>query len=328
VWDASGSGANRDHGRELAVLDGYFRALGSVTVQLVQVRDVALPAERFEVSGGDWRALRSVLEKMVYDGATNLGAIAIPASCRLALLFSDGLGNYGPDPMRATQVPMYALTASTAADPVALRHRAEQSGGALIDLQRTATADAVRELRTQRSRAIAARADGATDLVQASVYPEDGRVVVAGRMLAPVATIELEIVAPDGARTLRRIEVSGSAARTAGASGPSGSLAAQRWAALKLAALQADAERNRGEIRRLGMRFRGAGGAPAFLHTLNATAAAVPRLMLALLETHQEADGSVALPRCLQPFMGGAEALRPLKAGAPPPAAFGVAAEE
>jgi len=61
VWDASGSGANRDHGRELAVLDGYFRALGSVTVQLVQVRDVALPAERFEVSGGDWRALRSVL---------------------------------------------------------------------------------------------------------------------------------------------------------------------------------------------------------------------------------------------------------------------------
>jgi tetratricopeptide (TPR) repeat protein len=255
VWDASGSGANRDHGRELAVLDGYFRALGSVTVQLVQVRDVALPAERFEVSGGDWRALRSVLEKMVYDGATNLGAIAIPASCRLALLFSDGLGNYGPDPMRATQVPMYALTASTAADPVALRHRAEQSGGALIDLQRTATGDAVRELRTQRSRAIAARADGATDLVQASVYPEDGRVVVAGRMLAPVATIELEIVAPDGARTLRRIEVSGSAARTAGASGPSGSLAAQRWAALRLAALQADAERNRGEIRRLGMRF-------------------------------------------------------------------------
>ncbi|MFN9130956.1 MAG: VIT domain-containing protein [bacterium] len=255
VWDASGSGANRDHGRELAVLDGYFRALGSVTVQLIQVRDVALPAERFEVSGGDWRALRSALEKMVYDGATNLGAIAIPASARLALLFSDGLGNYGPDPMPAAQVPMYVLTASTAADPVALRHRAEQSGGALIDLQRTATADAVRELRTQRSRAIAARADGATDLVQASVYPEDGRIVVAGRMLAPAATIELEIVAPDGARTTRRIEVSGSAARPAGAGGPSGSLAAQRWAALRLAALQADAERNRSEIRRLGMRF-------------------------------------------------------------------------
>ena len=268
VWDASGSGANRDHGRELAVLDGYFRALGSVVVHLVQVRDIALPAERFEVRGGDWRALRSALEKMVYDGATNLGAIVIPESARLALLFSDGLGNYGADPLPAARVPMYALTASTATNPVALRHAAESSGAALIDLQRTAPADAVRELRTQRSRAIAARADGATDLVQASVYPEDGRIVVAGRMLAPAATIELEVFAPDGSRTVRRIEVSGGGARAAGgwnttaittatatATAGSSSLAAQRWAALRLAALQADAERNRGEIRRLGMRF-------------------------------------------------------------------------
>jgi seryl-tRNA synthetase len=42
-----------------------------------------------------------------------------------------------------------------------------------------------------------------------------------------------------------------------------------------------------------------------FAHTLNGTACAVPRTMLALLETHQRRDGSVELPPALRPFMGG-----------------------
>jgi hypothetical protein len=51
-----------------------------------------------------------------------------------------------------------------------------------------------------------------------------------------------------------------------------------------------------------------------FVHTLNATACAVPRVMLALLETHQQADGTVRIPAPLQPYMGGMQVLRP-----PPP---------
>lgn len=48
-----------------------------------------------------------------------------------------------------------------------------------------------------------------------------------------------------------------------------------------------------------------------FVHTLNATACAVPRVMLAILETHQQADGSVRIPEPLRPYMGGREFLRP-----------------
>jgi len=75
------------------------------------------------------------------------------------------------------------------------------------------------------------------------------------------------------------------------------------------------------QARRLGMRYR-ASAAPGdvrFLHTLNATAAAAPRLMLAILETHQTRDGDVELPPCLWPFMGGQ---RVLTAPPPPPRAF------
>lgn len=67
------------------------------------------------------------------------------------------------------------------------------------------------------------------------------------------------------------------------------------------------------QARRLNIRYRrgAAAGDNRFVHTLNATACAIPRVMLALLETHQQADGSVLLPPCLRPYMGGRERLEP-----------------
>ena len=58
VWDASGSGAQRQFDREQALLDAYFRRAGDSEVTLVRVADVAFPPERFSVRRGDWSALR------------------------------------------------------------------------------------------------------------------------------------------------------------------------------------------------------------------------------------------------------------------------------
>ena len=73
------------------------------------------------------------------------------------------------------------------------------------------------------------------------------------------------------------------------------------------------------QARRLGLRYRWPTpqAPPAFFHTLNATAAAVPRLLLAIVETHQNAAGAVEIPQCLAPFMGGVRVLEPARAGAP-----------
>ncbi|KFH66642.1 seryl-tRNA synthetase [Podila verticillata NRRL 6337] len=48
-----------------------------------------------------------------------------------------------------------------------------------------------------------------------------------------------------------------------------------------------------------------------FAHTLNGTAMAIPRIIVALLETYQQKDGSVHLPECLWPFMAGVQVIRP-----------------
>ncbi|KIY99111.1 seryl-tRNA synthetase [Monoraphidium neglectum] len=54
---------------------------------------------------------------------------------------------------------------------------------------------------------------------------------------------------------------------------------------------------------------KGGGGATAFCHTLNATACAVPRMIVAILENNQQEDGSVVVPEVLRPFLGGLEVI-------------------
>ena len=47
--------------------------------------------------------------------------------------------------------------------------------------------------------------------------------------------------------------------------------------------------------------------------TLNGTLVAIPRTIVALLETHQQADGSVRVPKALQPYLQGREVLSPVE---------------
>ena len=64
------------------------------------------------------------------------------------------------------------------------------------------------------------------------------------------------------------------------------------------------------QARRMNARFRREGEKkPEFLHTLNGSGVAVGRAMLAVMENHQEADGSITIPDVLRPYMGGLERL-------------------
>jgi seryl-tRNA synthetase len=59
------------------------------------------------------------------------------------------------------------------------------------------------------------------------------------------------------------------------------------------------------QARRTNIRFRRSPGAkPEYVHTLNGSGLALPRLMIALLETYQQADGTVRIPEVLRPYVG------------------------
>jgi seryl-tRNA synthetase len=66
------------------------------------------------------------------------------------------------------------------------------------------------------------------------------------------------------------------------------------------------------QARRANIRYRPeAGGRPRFLHTLNGSGLGMPRVLIAVLENYQQADGSVVIPEVLRPWMGGIEVIRP-----------------
>ena len=63
------------------------------------------------------------------------------------------------------------------------------------------------------------------------------------------------------------------------------------------------------QARRSNIRYRAEDGALRFCHTLNNTAVASPRILIPLIENHQEEDGSIRIPKALQPYMNGLERL-------------------
>jgi seryl-tRNA synthetase len=66
------------------------------------------------------------------------------------------------------------------------------------------------------------------------------------------------------------------------------------------------------QARRMQARYKSGQGKPELVHTLNGSGLAVGRTGVALLENCQQADGSIAIPKALRPYLGGLEVLKPV----------------
>jgi Ca-activated chloride channel family protein len=129
-----------------------------------------------------------------------------------------------------------------------LRHLAEFANGQYLDLTVLSDGQALAELTTIRPRLASLSGDGVDDLVSASIHPEGGRLVLAGRVTEPKAAVTVDTVDGAGKHSQRRISVPVN-------DDASGEFAAKRWAGLRIASLQRDGNRNRAEILRLGEVF-------------------------------------------------------------------------
>ncbi len=66
------------------------------------------------------------------------------------------------------------------------------------------------------------------------------------------------------------------------------------------------------QARRMQARFKVGQGKPELVHTLNGSGLAVGRALVALIENHQQVDGSISIPKALQPYLGGLDNLKPI----------------
>lgn len=252
IWDASGSGATRDHVREFALLDTYCKRIGgngNGEIRLTRLRDTIEPAERFRIVNGDWRALKRALETTPYDGATHLGAFAAEAGVQEYLLFSDGLDNFGEQPFSGLSVPLYTISAAAQSDPARLRRMADASGGKFLDVHAQGAAEAARGLLYSEARIIGLNGDGVTLLTAASRTADNGRWLVAGQLTAERGTLRVTVSRGGPGAASETIQV------PLRASASPDNLTAAAWAQLRVAELDGEYRLNRAEIRRLGMAF-------------------------------------------------------------------------
>ena len=63
------------------------------------------------------------------------------------------------------------------------------------------------------------------------------------------------------------------------------------------------------QARRMNARYRDSKNV-AFVHTLNGSGVAIGRALIAVMENHQQADGSILIPAALVPYMGGVESIK------------------
>jgi hypothetical protein len=199
VWDASLSRQASNGDRERQILRDLFRRLGSVTVDVTILRNIAEPRQTFSIVNGDDSALEKYLKDTVYDGGTQLGVAPFPTNAPdgtrydFHLFFSDGLGTLGKDLPFPSVVPVYTLNSNPTANHELLRHIAERSGGIYLNLTSISDTQAVQRIGKPAFSLLSVTVEQGrvADIFPNGQEPVQGRVFVTGRLLTNAARLRL-----------------------------------------------------------------------------------------------------------------------------------------
>jgi hypothetical protein len=256
-WDASGSRAG-EHQREIALLGQILAArvqsngpsIRKITVDLVLVRNATTKPVRLRFSKP---AIAAALQGVVYDGGTQLGAVAPPSGAEkpdLYFLFTDGCSTFGKSEPAQLDAPLEVFSTSTDARHAWLQRLAAENGGHYFDLSQETDADVLASLNRPPWAFLSATVNGdeAKDLYPRLPYPSADRLILVGKLAAGDAKVTLRYGVKGGESREQSFQISA-------ANADEGSLLRSLWAQKQLADLMVDAERNKDEILALGEEF-------------------------------------------------------------------------
>lgn len=255
LWDASLSRANANTDRDLTLLRAHLEQLGEIQVDLHVFRHVAQKSRTFAVRDGDTSALGKYLKTVLYDGATSFDQVRFDRFTQQTeggpangyyLLFTDGRNTLGTTLPEKFDAPVFVINGDSKADHHRLKYLAHSSGGVYLNLAQLTDEQALWSLGRQPYALTKVEYDATaiTDVYPSGSQPVDGRVVVAGRLLAKQATITLRY--SDG----QQASITMSRSDTADTG-----LVPQLWAQMKVDELAVFPEKNHEDLLTLGKRY-------------------------------------------------------------------------
>lgn len=250
-WDVSASGAKRDIAKEKELLRSYLNALGNPKVSLVPFHITTAQPQVFEIKNGNSEALMTAIDKLVYDGGTSYGAIDLHTyNFDAALLFSDGLANFGEKEIGMTDIPIITINTSPSADYAQQKYIAQQSKGKWIDLGSTTTEVALRTLLEDQLQVV--KVDYEPGAIEALVLPVPA-VVTNGLSFAGILNVpETEVTVSLGYGTT----VMASQKFTLRQKDTTDYDQVKRiWAAMRISELELQFDKNKDAITSLGKEF-------------------------------------------------------------------------
>lgn len=144
LWDNSNSSHDRNIEKELTILDGYIKKIGSLSIELVPFNIEVGKATTFDVIKGNWDNLKSALNAIVYDGGTSFGCIDFSKfTSNEILLFSDGISNFSNSEPTFSSIPVITVNSSNSADHSFLSYIAQRSGGVYLNLGKLSSNEAI-----------------------------------------------------------------------------------------------------------------------------------------------------------------------------------------
>ncbi|WP_222166021.1 VIT domain-containing protein [Edaphocola aurantiacus] len=248
IWDVSLSGLERNHEKELQVLDLFFKQQPNAIVDLKLLNHRLVNSGTYAIQNGNWSALRKKLQSLVYDGATDFSvlnkAYILDKNNRDVLLFTDGMSTYGP---QAGRIPtsFFTFIAAQKADFVAMQQLS--SGGKLINLNTATVADAVAQINTIYYRFMGIEQANVSEVYPVRNTEVSGHMVITGLLPANMHEVTL-LYGWDGKVTERRKVVLQRSNNTA--------LNIHKlWAQQKIDALNGDYKQNAATITELAQQF-------------------------------------------------------------------------
>lgn len=249
--DVSASMAGRDKDREWALLRRWLRTVKpAAEIRLVQFSHAVHSEQTFR-NEGELEALRAAIDGAAFDGGTSMGAVDLSRyQADACILLTDGISNFGPDEMKSSRYPVFAIASQQTGEHAWLRQITGATGGIYVNLSRMTDNEAYARLTQVVPRILSVSGRGIRD-----VHP------MAGEPLSSLATFAGILEGDEGELVVRygtdlapkevRIPLKAGTSLSTSTNG----IVRRIWAQKRIADLETRWSKNEAEIIKLAKTF-------------------------------------------------------------------------